>query len=284
MRAKTILTILSGWMLLSLAGCDPADPIYNTPHPDSGKITLNLDWSQIGEGYPIPENYTVRVGDYTATLSGGASTIDNLFAPGTYDALTYHNGTEALEVDGTKARMKNNVPMSGNLFSCAMKIGIEKDTDHTYTAVMRQQMRLLTLIIEPAGGTTDKIENISGELTNVAGELDLVGETYGSPAAYGFRFTKITEGSDAGKWSATFPLLGFVPDVQKSLSVTISFAADTFQPIKLNSDLTAALSGFNDDKLTPLTLGGTVIETPTGAGFTASITDWVDNSTEVDAR
>ena len=42
----------------------------------------------------------------------------------------------------------------------------------------------------------------------------------------------------------------------------------------LNSDLTSALNGFNDGKTAPLTLGGTIAETPDEAGFTGEITDW----------
>ena len=54
----------------------------------------------------------------------------------------------------------------------------------------------------------------------------------------------------------------------------IRFSDDNPQPVTLTSDLTAALAAFNTDKRTPLTLGGEVVETPTGAGFTATITDW----------
>ena len=42
----------------------------------------------------------------------------------------------------------------------------------------------------------------------------------------------------------------------------------------LTSDLTTALAAFNADKRTPLTLGGSVVETLTGSGFGATITDW----------
>ena len=40
---------------LSFAACDVKDPIYNTPHPEQGAITLVTDWSGIGEG---PVSYT----------------------------------------------------------------------------------------------------------------------------------------------------------------------------------------------------------------------------------
>ena len=39
-------------------------------------------------------------------------------------------------------------------------------------------------------------------------------------------------------------------------------------------DLSTALADFNADKTVPLTLGGTIAETPTEAGVEAGITGW----------
>ena len=40
---KKIVLFLGSVLLL--ASCDVKDPIYNTPHPDHGMITLTTDWS-----------------------------------------------------------------------------------------------------------------------------------------------------------------------------------------------------------------------------------------------
>ena len=87
------------------------------------------------------------------------------------------------------------------------------------------------------------------------------------------RFTKITSGGDAGKWTATVRLLGIAGDTQR-LTATLTYADGNPQPTALESDLTAALADFNSDKTAPLTLGGTMAETPTEAGVEAGITDW----------
>ena len=86
-------------------------------------------------------------------------------------------------------------------------------------------------------------------------------------------FTKITEGDDAGKWTATVRLLGIAGNSQR-LTATLTYTGSNPQPTSLNSDLTAALDSFNDGKTAPLTLGGTIAETPGEAGFTGEITDW----------
>ena len=54
---------------LSFAACDVKDPIYNTPHPEQGAITLVTDWSGIGEGLTAPASDTVEAGESDDTAS-----------------------------------------------------------------------------------------------------------------------------------------------------------------------------------------------------------------------
>ena len=150
---------------------------------------------------------------------------------------------------------------------------IEKDTEYELTAAMQQQVRQLTLVIEPTGGTTDRIEGVEGYFSGAAATLDMDNGTYGTPSNVALTFTKITSGADAGKWSATMRLLGVAGTAQR-LTAQIRFSGNSPQPVTLTSDLTTMLATFNTDKTKPLALGGTVAETPTGAGFSATITDW----------
>lgn len=273
------------WAVLLFTSCDVKDPIYNTPHPEHGKITLTADWSARGAGIDIPATYTVQAGDYTAALSGGTNTLDHLFAPGTYPTYLYST-PEHIAVSGTTATV---APVEagawggagafvhaapGWLFTCAMDAVVEKDTDHELTAAMQQQVRQLTLLVEPTGGTVDRIVAVEGYLSGVAGTFVLDGGTHGAPSNVVLTFTKIAEGADAGKWAATVRLLGTAAGATQALTAVIRFIDDDPQPVTITSDLTTALAAFNTDKRTPLTLGGEVVETPTGAGFTATITDW----------
>ena len=161
----------------------------------------------------------------------------------------------------------------GWLFTFVQEVAIKADTDYELTAVMHQQVRELTLMIEPAGDAADRIESIEGTLSGAAGTLDFATGTHGTPSEVELHFTKITEGDDAGKWTATVRLLGIAGDAQR-LTATLTYTDGNPQPTSLNSDLTSALDGFNDGKTSPLTLGGTIAETPGEAGFTAEITGW----------
>lgn len=277
---------------LSLAACDVKDPIYNTPHPEHGKITLTTDWDGIGEGLTAPAAYTVATlpaaasaatGGYTATLNGTTNTLDHLFDPGAYRILVY-NTPEHITVSSTTASVEAATPSAGLsgtfvhnapdwLFASATDAVIEADKEHAVAAVMQQQVRELTLIIEPTGETTDRIESITGTLSGVASSLNFADGTHAAPANVAMTFSKITSGTDAGKWSATVRLLG-TAGAEQRLAATITFTDGNPEPVNFDSDLTSVLATFNADKRKPLTLGGSVVETPTGAGFGATIDDW----------
>ena len=280
-------TMLTLALLLTLGGC-VKDELHDTPHPDTGSIAVTADWTGRGEGVDIPAEWTVTMGGYTGTETGATHSPDYLFNPGSY-TLAVYNPADGITVSGTTAAVAAadggfivNTP--GWLFTSVQEVEIAADTDYSLTAVMHQQVRELTLMIEPAGDAADRIESIGGTLSGAAGSLDFATGTHGTPSEVELHFTKITEGDDAGKWMATVRLLGIAGDAQR-LTATLTYTGGNPQPTSLISDLTAALDGFNDGKTAPLTLGGTLAETPGEAGFTGEITGWETvDSGNVDAE
>lgn len=269
-------TMLTLALLLTLGGC-VKDELHDTPHPDTGSIAVTADWTGRGEGVDIPAEWTVTMGGYTGTETGATHSPDYLFNPGSY-TLAVYNPADGITVSGTTATVAAadggcivNTP--GWLFTSVQEVAIAADTDYSLTAVMHQQVRELTLVIEPAGDAADRIESIGGTLSGAAGSLDFATGTHGTPSEVKLHFTKITSGDDAGKWMATVRLLGIAGDAQR-LTATLTYTDGNPQPTSLISDLTSALNGFNDGKTAPLTLGGTIAETPGEAGFTGEITDW----------
>ena len=268
-------TMLTLALLLTLGGC-VKDELHDTPHPDTGSIAVTTDWTQRGEGVDIPASWHIVMGDYTGTETGATHSPDYLFNPGNYTLAAY-NIPDGMTVSGTTATVAAaggfivNTP--GWLFTSVQEVAIEADTDYELTAAMRQQVRELTLVIEPTGDAADRIESIEGTLSGAAGTLDFATGIHGTPSEVELRFTKIISGDDAGKWTATVRLLGIAGDAQR-LTATLAYTDGNPADTSLESDLTAVLNGFNEDKTTPLTLGGTVVETPGEAGFTGEITDW----------
>ncbi len=287
MRTKHLLFALVGATLL-LAGCGSDGPSYNTSHPEQGKIILTTDWTERTAGVAVPENYTVRVGDYSETLSGERNTLNHLFAPGAYRSYIYSTA-EHISVSGTVAfvaetsvghgeeRFVHNTPEW--FFACATDMTVEADTDHEFTAVMDQQIRQLTLVLELSGDAASRVTGIEGYLSGVAGTLDLDSGEHGTVSNTELTFVKDSD----GKYKATVRLLGVVGNEQK-LTAQIHYEGENPTSTTLESELTAALTDFNKTKKMPLTLDGEIVETPTSAGFTATINDWKPVYGEVTAN
>ena len=215
---RYMTTMLALALLLTLGGC-VKDELHDTPHPDTGKVTVTANWADRGEGVDIPAEWTLTMGDYTGTETGATHSPDYLFEPGSY-TLVAHSPADGMTVSGTTATVAAadggfivNTP--GWLFTSVQEVAIEADTDYELTAAMRQQVRLLTLVIEPTGDAADRIETIEGTLSGAAGTLDFATGTHGTPSEVELHFTKITDGDDAGKWMATVRLLGIAGDTQR---------------------------------------------------------------------
>ncbi len=279
MKTQTILTLICACTFLAACLDD-----YNTTHPNHGTVTLTTDWGQRTGGIDLPASYTVQVGDYSATVGDVTATLDHLFAPGAYRLRTY-NTPQRIFVTDNIATVGEDVPASGStgrflqpmpgwFFSCVADVEIEADTDHEFTAPMQQQVRQLTLLIEPVGNTRNMIQDIRGHLSGVAGSLDLDTGTHADASNVALGFSRISTGSNAGKWTATVRLLGIVPGSPQVLTAEIRFVDGTPASVPLVSDLSAGLSAFNTDKMYPLTLDGQLVEVPTEAGFASTINDW----------
>lgn len=280
MKARQYINMMGMTAAVLLSSC-VKDELHDTPHPDTGKITVTADWTDRGEGVELPAQWTVTMGDYTGTETGETHAPDYLFNPGDYTLAAYST-PENITISGSTATVAptagdgtgsfiSNAP--GWLFTSVQEVTIEADTDYDLTAAMHQQVRQLTLVIEPTGDAADRIESIEGALSGAAGTMDFATGTYGAASDVALHFTRITEGDDAGKWTATVRLLGITGERQ-TLTATLTYSNGNPQPTELESDLTAALADFNADKTEPLTLGGTMAETPAEAGVEAGITDW----------
>ena len=293
MKTTRHIPILAAAAAGLLAAACVQDTLYHTPHPDHGKIAVTADWSARGEGIDIPATWTVAMGDYTGTETAATHAPDHLFAPGSY-TLAAWNPAEGITVSGTTAAVAAAADTGADAESCiaanpgwffthAEQVAIEQDKDHAFTAAMKQQVRELTLVVEPTGDAAGRITEIVAYLTGAARTLDFATDTYGAASNVVLPFTRITEGDDAGKWKATVRLLG-VTGTEQLLTGEIRYADGNPRPTTLESDLSEALKEFNAKKTEPLTLGGT-LETPDEVEIQgASISDWkeIDNG-EVNA-
>lgn len=273
MKARHIYII--GMAALTLTGC-VKDELFDTPHPGKGRITVTADWNARGEGIAIPESWNLSMGDYHGTETAATHAPDHLFEPGCYSLVAWNPATD-ISVSGTSASVTSTADgcISGELgwlFTSVQEVTIEADRDHAFTATMQQQVRQLTLTIRLTGDAAERVEGISGRLSGVAGTMDFASDTYGAPSSVALNFTKITQGENAGAWTATVRLLGITGESQQ-LTGGITYAGDNLPSTPIASDMTALLAGLNDNNTVPLSLACD-LETPTQAGVTAIIIDW----------
>lgn len=273
MKARHIYII--GMAALTLTGC-VKDELFDTPHPGKGRITVTADWNARGEGIATPESWNLSMGDYHGTETAATHAPEHLFEPGSYSLVAWNPATD-ISVSGTTASVTSTADgcISGDpgwLFTSVQEVTIEADRDHAFTATMQQQVRQLTLTIHLTGDAAKRVEGISCSLSGVAGTMDFASDTYGAPSGVALNFTKITQGENAGAWTATVRLLGITGESQQ-LTGGITYAGDNLPSTPIASDMTALLAGFNDNKTVPLSLACD-LETPTQAGVTAIIIDW----------
>jgi hypothetical protein len=277
MNHPKIYALLGAALLLT--ACNPHDAIFGTYHPQQARINqLTVDWSSCtGE---IPPTYSIRIDDWSQTLSTDVSTVDRLLDPGDYSIRLYNESAD-ITVSGTTAtlRQTGTATRAGEpqlptlpywLYTSHQEATFEADADYDLRMKMTQQLRQLTLTLEVSPDEVEPVA-ISALLYGAAGSMDFVAETYGTPSVVPIEFTRQADGT----WSATVRLLGFVTDTGDSfapLRGEIVFANGYQAPFE--SNLSAQLTGFNNQKAQPLTLYSLIELTSTEAGFSATITPW----------
>ena len=266
MKPTRYIPILAAAATALLTASCVKDTLYNTPHPNHGKITVTADWSARGEGIDIPATWTIAMGDYTGTETAATHAPDHLFAPGSYTLVAW-NPAEGITVSGTTATV---APASGSqttgafidnapgwFFTHTEQVTIEKDTDYPLTAAMQQRVRELQLELEVTQGRPELIQSVTATLSGIAGAFDMArGQTTGEPASTVFSFTR-----DGSRLTADARLLGTMGAVQ-TMVLDIVFV-DGGRTQRTEVDLTEAMKDFNDDMTTAYRVTGT-LETPVG--------------------
>ena len=100
MKARQYINMVGMTAAVLLSSC-VKDTLYDTPHPDYGKIAVTADWSACGEGINIPATWTVTMGDYTGTEQ--LLTAEIRYADGNPSPTTLKSDlTEALKEFNTR--------------------------------------------------------------------------------------------------------------------------------------------------------------------------------------
>jgi len=273
MKTLKIFTILN-LVTTSFSGCI-SYPIYDYNYYDYGKIvSLITDWTERGKNIDIPENYTVKIGEFVTILSGTNNPINNLFQAGKY-VINIWNTTGNITISDMIATAGYANGELGWFFTGRKEVMIEIDREHSIIVFMQQQVRQLTFELEIADNVQYRFTSVSATLTGVAGTLNIDDGMHGAPTIVPLTFA---ENLNNRKWSATVRLLGITGNSQ-ILTLTMNHADSNPSSETVTSDLSSQLASFNEDKKTPLTLSARIEGTQTGTELIANISDWISGGT-----
>ena len=249
-KAYTLLYLIGAVAILT--SC-VKDDLYDTPHPDYGKIAVTAD------------------GGREQNVSAATNVFDALLAPGGY-GLTVYNSPEGISIDGNKATV-NPVdltgaiePHPGYLFASHQDISVVADDTLHVTAPMRQYVRRLDIELTATEGDYSRVQSATATLSGVASAADMATGDRSAAAQVTNAFRQ-----DGNKFTIFFRLLGIVPTETHTLTVDITFNNGDTQ--RVVSDLTEAIRDFNNGTK-PVKLTGNLL-LPVEAGVTgATITGW----------
>lgn len=279
---KKIVLFLGSVLLL--ASCDVKDPIYNTPHPNHGIVMGLTEWSQRGEGVEVPAEYLVEVSGTTNTANATATatatttanattfTMPGLFEPGNVEVLAYNlpagvsaNGGIATVSTGTDGTLL--VPDAGVLFSGVATAHVVADDTTRVTLAMQQRMREVHFTLTITDGAPERITDIKARLDGVAASINLrTGEVIGNSASVMLSFLRKGDKLSANVWT-----IGIIEEAKQQIVTTLTFSDN--HRIETTTDVTDIFHNFNADKLTPLSITGSLYA-PVGTKPDGTIIDW----------
>lgn len=259
-----LLLFTANCLLLTVISCTRVD----LEDPLKGKMTLVTDWSKRTSGIEQSASYMVIINNQTLNYTQATNILPELEA-GNYPIYIY-NSPDRISITGTTATIATTGnwvdPLPGWLFTATTEARYADFKEETITVQMRQQIRQLTIELTVTEGDPKRIASTSATLTGIANSLDYeINMHSGTNLSIAPSFTR-----DGNKLTATVRLLGMANETKK-LILDITFADGETQHIE--SDVSAQLVNFNQNKHVPLTISGN-LNTPEESGFAATITGW----------
>lgn len=261
-------------------------------------LIITPDWSQRTPGIPVPEEYYFTSDGQlyeneprTHRLTGATNSVGIKDHSGTRRAVLYTLAEHTELRNWYTIRVEDDAPAPepsdrfiknnpGWFFSWNESFEIRTTESRTVSALMKQEVGELTVVIEPVGDLAGRLERIDAFLSGVASQLYILLGKQEDPANVELPFALVTTGSDAGCWAATVRILG-TPGWsgggtgwgEQYLNATLHLNDGTKLP--LQSNLTGQLLRFNANKHIPLTLRTTVGHPDTQAGGSAAVGNWI---------
>ena len=282
--------LLTGVTLILAAGC-VKDDLHETPHPDHGAVTVQVDWSNISPDIPAPNSYVLNIDGEEQTVSGTVNTFDQLTEPGSHTLLVY-NRPEGISFSGDVASVNEVTvaeriaaehtalgraatdmpdivriePLPGYLFASFHTINVQADDTLKLPVDPQQYVRLLEMDLKVTEGDYERVTAVAATLSGIERSVNIrTGERRGVAATTRTAFLR-----SGNRCSGSFRLIGILPSQQQTLTVDLTFSNGETQ--RIVSDLLQQMKDFNSG-IAPLKLTGD-LRLPLEGGFAGSIEGW----------
>lgn len=277
---KKINLLIVGLATIMCSSC-VKDELFDTPHPDTGGLTVTTDWNGISDEANMPDSYILMIGDDKQIVSGATNRFDELLAPGSH-TLSVYNLPQGMTLNGTTIFVNplyGNVlqPMPANLFIANKQFIITEDSELAITVRMKQITRHLELVLTVKEGQYERVQSATGSLSGICGAVDILTE---HRSEHSESTTAIVE-RKGKEFHLVYNLLGIVPSEKQILKIEILFSNGDTQIIE--SDISAFMAGYHQE-VRPLKLAGNLF-LPLEGGFSGVISGWeVANGGNSDAH
>ena len=253
-----------GWMLAAciIVACKPDDIVPEDP--EANAVAFSAKYSEITEGVTKPETLILAVDDKEMQVANGKFYKTELEAKESYLVSVYNKLENVTMTKGTISLTGSGaeVPSIGWFFCYAG----DKKIDKSLSVTVQQQTKQINVVLRALGGKVASISEVTAELTEVAGQRDVINKVYKSASTVS---AEMTPGVLAGSYFGTVRVLGFMTDSANALKLNFKYSDGTTSTTTV--DLSAQAEGFNEDKVSISVLNVSVSELGTEAEVSFSL-------------
>lgn len=232
---------LLGWMIAAAAiiSCKPDD--IEEIDPEANAVSFSVKYSEMTEGVAKPESVALSIDNKEIEVADNKFYKTDLEEKESYMVAVYNKVEGVSMNDGviSLTGSGSTVPSIDWLFCYAG----EKKIDKSLSVTLQQQTKQINVVLRTMGGKTGSISEVTAELTEVAGQRDLINKVYKGASTVS---AKMDQGVLVGTYFGTIRVLGFVADAASALKLNFKYSDGTTSTTTV--DLSTQTEAFNEDK------------------------------------